>query len=91
MKLKVKTLKMAMDEFTKGTPEGTEVEVTMRQENFEEGKLCDCVSFTTVHKELHNGYDQNRNDTIVTKTVEIFPESEGQPPKVTVIRTRDVS
>jgi hypothetical protein len=63
-------------------PKDGEIEVSIRQENIEEGKLCECMLLTTTTQREPTSYSRNKTPTTIVTTIEIFAESENRPTRV---------
>lgn len=90
MKFKAEKWKHAMDVLYDNMPPTAEIEITVRDENFDQGKICDCVTLVATWSKLPASYDKNRNAINVVQTVEVFPEEENRPARVTTVESRDL-
>lgn len=90
MKFKLKAFTKAIESFKYGMPDTAEIEINVNNEDIQESKICDCITITSTWQETPAKYDDNKNVSIVTQTLELFPESENRPFKIITIRTRDI-
>lgn len=89
MKFKLKNFKQAFNSFSYTLPEGAEIEILVREEDIQQSKLCSTMTMVASFEKKAAAYDNNSNPTYVTVTIEVFPESENRPFKITTVETRD--
>lgn len=86
MKCKLKQLESAMEQFRYSISSSidADVEVTTREEEFENGTLMSCVTMVVTYKQSPGTYDRGQGEKTITKTIEVFPESENRNSIVTI-------
>ena len=86
MQIKLKDLKKALEHLYYHCPtdEGTEVIVSIQEENIQDGKLCDHISLTVHGLREARSYDYVQSERTVTTHIEVFSTSENRPSQLTV-------
>lgn len=86
MKCKFKQLEAAMSHFRYSLPSDQEVdvEVTAREESFEQGVVLSCITMVVSYTKKPSSYDSDtQGNKTITRTIEVFPDSENRNPIVT--------
>ena len=91
MKFKLKALKRAMDALRYGAPDDAEIEIIVRTEDIQQGKLCDAITMVASWTELPPSYSDEKNPIAVVQTLEMFPESENRPFRVITTKTKEIT
>jgi len=63
------------------------IDISLRQEDIEEGRLCDCMVMTSISTEPAS---EERHVSTVTTTLEVFSDNENRPPRLTEQKCRDL-
>lgn len=85
MKCKFKQLEAAMSHFRYSLPtnQDVDVEVTAREESFEQGTILSCVTMVVTYTKRPSSYESEQGLKTITRTIEVFPESENRNSIVT--------
>ena len=86
MKCKFKQLEAAMSHFRYSLPSDTdaEVEITTREESFENNVVLSCVTMIVTYDRKPSSYEsETQGMKTITRTIEVFPDSENRNPIVT--------
>jgi len=92
MKCKFKQLEAAMEHFRysiHNQPEA-EVEVTTRDEEFEKGTLMSCIIMAVSYKQQPSQYERNIGEKTITRTIEVFSDTENRSSIVTTQETYEL-
>jgi len=92
MKFKLKDIDMAIDhiKYTYGVEITSDVEIYIREEDFEANKIGSYMVFSAVCSKGAGPYDRLNTAKTITVTVEVFPDSENRCPRVTMQESRDL-
>jgi|ERR1051325_2400686 hypothetical protein len=91
MKFKSKEFMKALNSFKYSVPDNAEIEITTRNENIDQGQLCDAFMMVATWTTKPDSYDDIKTDVHHTQCIEFFPESENRKPRLTATKSRDVT
>jgi hypothetical protein len=89
MKIKYAQLEKSLGQLRGLSPQ-TELDISVREENIENGVLGECLVLRGSGVSTPSSYDDVKTDTTHEYTLEVFADSENRPARLTVMTTRDL-
>lgn len=92
MKIRYKELLKALDHirYQSGSKDDQVVEITMREEDIQNNRLCDSMTVTLTTVSGPGQYDSVRSNVTKEYVLEVFSESENRTPHLTITESRDL-
>ena len=90
MVFKLKDLKKVMNQlqYNLGISDDGEVEITIRDEDFEANKIGSAMIISVETTKRPSGYDKSSKPTKINTTIELYPINENQPPRLSSTETK---
>lgn len=66
------------------------IEVTHRDDDPGEGKICECMLVRCTVVKTPSNYDNFKTSTTVEYSIEVFADHENRAPRLTTVSTRDL-
>lgn len=67
-----------------------DLDIQIREENFENGQILGCLTVTFQYEKPANTYEKYKTKKNIKYTIEIFEDNESRSPRLTMEETRDL-
>jgi hypothetical protein len=93
MKIKFSDLKKAVEYFSYNVrvPADGYLEITLRDEDLAQSRIGSAIMFTLTTTKAAETYDRVKTDKVIVSTLEIFPDSENRPARLSTQESQDLA